>query len=80
MKGLLPALAVASALLAGASVASATTPAIGSTPNATIGQMLASGEITSAAVMQLIQHSGLTYDEAKGSTIDQVVAKRWQNS
>ena len=33
-----------------------------------------------AAVQQLIMHTGITMDEAKADTLDQIIAKRWQNS
>lgn len=79
MKGLLSAAAVFAALVAGATVASATTPAVGKS-NATIGEMMAKGQISPEAVQELIMHTGLTMDQAKGDTIDQIVAKRWQNS
>lgn len=46
----------------------------------TLGQMLQAGQISQGAFNQLIVHSGVSPDKAKGMTIDQVVAKRWQNS
>lgn len=79
MKGLLSTAAVVAALVAGATVASATSPTVGKTQS-TIGELMASGQMSTAAVQELILHSGLTMDQAKGETIDQVVAKRWQNS
>jgi len=78
MKGLLSGAAIA-ALLAGVSVANATTATVGKS-EATIGQLISSGQMSTAAAEQLIMHSGMTLDQAKGDTIDQVVAKRWQNS
>ena len=41
---------------------------------------MASGQISEQAVQELILHTGLTMDQAKADTLDQIVAKRWQNS
>ena len=79
MKGLFSALAVMAALTAGATIASATTPAVGA-KGVTVGEMLANGQISPEAVHQLIMHTGLTMDQAKADTLDQIIAKRWQNS
>lgn len=79
MKRILSAAALVGALVLGATVASATTPAVGS-KGETIGQLMASGQISQSAVEQLIMHTGLTMDQAKDVTLDQVIAKRWQNS
>ena len=79
MKGLLKILAVAGVVAAGATAASATSAAIGSSGE-TVGEMLAKGQISTAAVQQLIMHTGLTMDQAKADTLDQIIAKRWQNS
>ncbi len=79
MKGLLSAAAVAAALVAGVTAASATSTTVGKS-QPTIGELMASGQMSTAAVEELILHSGLTMDQAKNETIDQVVAKRWQNS
>ena len=79
MKRILSAAALVGALVLGATAASATTPAVGS-KGETIGQLMASGQISQSAVEQLIMHTGLTMDQAKDDTLDQVIAKRWQNS
>ncbi|MFO1144470.1 MAG: hypothetical protein U1E59_19270 [Amaricoccus sp.] len=79
MKKIFGAAALVGALALGATVASATSPAVGS-KGVTIGQLLANGQISQSAVEQLIMHTGLTMDEAKADTLDQVIAKRWQNS
>jgi hypothetical protein len=75
MRKLVPALAVAGMLAAGAASAAS---AIGD--RSTIGELLAQGTITPAAVEQLIQTTGLTMDEARQMTLDEVVAERWQDS
>lgn len=46
----------------------------------TLGQMLQAGQISQSAFDQLIVHSGVSAQKAKGMTLDQVTAKRWQNS
>ena len=80
MKGIFRTLAVAGALALGATAAGATTAAIGTSKNATVGELLANGQISQQAVQQLILHTGLTMDQAKADTLDQIIAKRWQNS
>ena len=79
MMRILSAAALVGALALGATAASATTAAVGS-KGETIGQLMANGQISQAAVEQLIMHTGLTMDQAKDDTLDQVIAKRWQNS
>ncbi len=79
MQGIFRTLAIVSVLALGATAAGATTSAVGS-KNATVGQLMAEGQISQQAVQQLIMHTGLTMDQAKEDTLDQIVAKRWQNS
>ena len=79
MKGIFRALAIASVVALGATAAGATTPTVGS-KTATVGELLQSGQISEQAVEQLIMHTGITMDEAKADTLDQIIAKRWQNS
>jgi len=45
----------------------------------TLGDRLSSGSISEAAFEQLIFSTGLTSQEAKGLTLDEVVAIRWQD-
>jgi hypothetical protein len=80
MKGIFRSLAIAGVLALGATAVGATTPAVGTAKNATVGELLANGQISEQAVQQLIMHTGLTMDQAKADTLDQIVAKRWQNS
>ena len=79
MKGIFRSLAIASVLALGATAVGATTPAVG-TKNATVGELMASGQISQQAVQQLILHTGLTMEQAKADTLDQIIAKRWQYS
>lgn len=46
----------------------------------TLGQRLADGTISQSAFNQLIQFTGLTPEQAKNHTLDQVVELRWQDS
>jgi hypothetical protein len=46
----------------------------------TIGDQLARGEITEQQVTQLIQFTGLTFDDAKAYTVPEVVAMRWTDN
>jgi hypothetical protein len=80
MKGIFQGLAIASVLALGATAAGATTAAIGTTKSPTVGELMANGSISQQAVQQLILHTGMTMDQAKGDTLDQIIAKRWQNS
>jgi hypothetical protein len=75
MKTVVPALAIVAALGAGAAYAASEAG-----HQDTIGQLLAKGEISQSAVQQLIMHTGLTMDQAKSETLDEIVARRWQNS
>jgi len=65
----LPALALAAVLGAFATGASADT----------IGQMVDSGRMSEAALEQLIVSTGLTSADARGLTLDEIVAIRWQD-
>lgn len=65
----IPALALAAVVGAFATGASAET----------LGDRLSSGRISEAAFEQLIFSTGLTPQEAKGLTLDEVVALRWQD-
>jgi len=63
------------ALLAGIVVA-----ALGMAASAqTLGETLASGRISEAAFLQLIAGTGLSPDEARTLTLDDVVAIKWQD-
>jgi uncharacterized membrane protein len=44
----------------------------------TVGQRLANGEMNQQQFEQLIQFTGLTPDQAKTQTVDEIVAKRWE--
>jgi len=79
MKGIFRSLAIVSVLALGATAVGATTPAVGG-KGQTVGQLLAAGQISPQAVQQLIMHTGLTMDQAKADTLDEIIAKRWQNS
>jgi hypothetical protein len=79
MTPILRTLAVAGVLVAAATAAGATSPAIGS-KGETVGEMLAHGQISAQAVQQLIMHTGMTFDQAKSATLDEIIAERWQNS
>jgi len=63
------ALALAAALGATATVATAQT----------LGDRVDSGRLSEAAFSQLIQSTGLTPQEARGLTLDEIVAIRWQD-
>ena len=45
----------------------------------TLGDRLNSGRLSEAAFQQLIFSTGLTPQEARGLTLDEVVAIRWQD-
>lgn len=47
---------------------------------ATLGEKLATGQISQGAFNQLIQFTGLTPDQAKQETLTDVVKLRWQDS
>jgi hypothetical protein len=79
MKGFLKSVAIAGLLAMGATAVGATTAVVGSKTE-TVGQLLQSGQISQEAVQQLIQHTGMSMDQAKAATLDEIVAKRWQNS
>lgn len=63
-------------LVVAGGLAAATASFAGSTE--TVGQKLANGEMSQQQFEQLIQFSGLTPDQAKNETLEQIVAKRWQ--
>jgi len=65
----LPALALAAVVGAFATGASAQT----------LGERVDSGRMSEAAFHQLIVSTGLTPQEARGLTLDEVVAIRWQD-
>ena len=65
----IPALALAAVVGAFATGASADT----------LGDRLSSGRMSEAAFEQLIFSTGLSPQEAKGLTLDEVVALRWQD-
>lgn len=63
------------ALLAGIVVA-----ALGAAASAqTLGDSLASGQLSEAAFMQLIAGTGLSPDEARTLTLNDIVAIKWQD-
>ena len=45
----------------------------------TLGDRLDSGRLSEAAFQQLIVSTGLTPNEARGLTLDEIVAIRWQD-
>jgi hypothetical protein len=64
-----------SALLAGVVLA-----ALGTAASAqTLGEALASGQLSEPAFLQLIAGTGLSEQEARQLTLDDVVAVRWQD-
>jgi hypothetical protein len=65
----IPALALAAVIGAFATGASADT----------LGSRLDSGRMSEAAFQQLILSTGLTSQEARGLTLDEIVAIRWQD-
>jgi hypothetical protein len=65
----IPALALAAVVGAFATAASAQT----------LGERVDSGRMSEAAFQQLIQSTGLTSQEARGLTLDEIVAIRWQD-
>ncbi len=69
-------LAVAAGLAA-AATASYAAPITGGEP---LGQKLAEGKISEQQFEQLIAFTGLTPDQAKQATVDEIVAKRWQEN
>ncbi len=46
----------------------------------TIGQQVASGKMSAAAAQQLIVGTGLSVDQAKDYTVEQIVKMRWENN
>ncbi|TPE53544.1 hypothetical protein [Amaricoccus solimangrovi] len=46
----------------------------------TLGERLANGSMTQQRFNQLIPFTGLTPDQAKALTLDEVVSLRWQDS
>jgi hypothetical protein len=45
----------------------------------TLGDRLANGSMSQGQFEQLIQFTGLTPEQAKSQTLDEVVAQRWQD-
>lgn len=45
----------------------------------TVGEQLETGHISESAFHQLIATTGLTPDEARDLTVDEIVAVRWQD-
>jgi len=66
------ALALVAALGATATVATVATAQ-------TLGDRVDSGRLSEVAFSQLIQSTGLTPQEARGLTLDEIVAIRWQD-
>jgi hypothetical protein len=58
-----------------AAIGLAALPALAQTQ--TLGQRLDSGQITPAAFEQLVAGSGLTVDEARQLTVNEVAAEKW---
>lgn len=46
---------------------------------ATLGEKVASGQLSTAALTQLISGSGVTLEEAMNLTLDDIVAIKWQD-
>lgn len=67
------------AVLAGGLLAAATA-SFAADPGQTLGERLANGSISYQAFQQLIPFTGLTADEAKTLTLEEVVALRWQDN
>jgi hypothetical protein len=68
-------LVVAGGLLAATSAAS-----FAADDAETLGQRLDNGSLSQNAFQQLIPFTGLTADQAKSMTLEEVVALRWQDS
>ena len=66
-------------ILAGGLFAAATASFAAQTSE-TIGDKLGKGEMSQRQFEQLVPFTGLTPAQAKNATLDQVVAKRWQQS
>ena len=45
----------------------------------TLGERMSAGRLSEAAFQQLISGTGLSADEARGLTLDEVVAIKWQD-
>lgn len=45
----------------------------------TIGQLLANGSMTEPQLVQLVEFTGITPDQAKSLTLDEVSVMRWKN-
>lgn len=65
----LSALIVAALLAVGATTVSAST----------LGENLATGQISEQAMIQLIAGTGLTLEEARTMTVEEVVSIKWQD-
>jgi hypothetical protein len=48
--------------------------------SATLGDRLANGSMSQQQFQQLIQFTGLSAEEAKTQTLDEVVSQRWQDN
>ena len=48
--------------------------------SATLGDRLANGSMSQSQFQQLIQFTGLSAEEAKTRTLDEVVSQRWQDN
>lgn len=64
-----------SALFAGIVLAAAGTVASAQT----LGEKLAAGQMSEAAFAQLVANTGLSQDEARGLTLEDIVAIKWQD-
>lgn len=58
----------------------AATASFADTSSLTLGDRLANGSMSERQFEQLIQFTGLSADEAKTRTLDEVVSQRWQDS
>lgn len=67
-----------SALVAGMVLAAA--GSVASVASAqTLGEKLASGQISQASLAQLVSGTGLSVDEARALTLEDIVAIKWQD-
>ena len=63
----------------GTAAASAQTRGTAAASAQTLGERMSAGRLSEAAFQQLISGTGLSADEARGLTLDEIVAIKWQD-